>query len=177
MQGKIPKANETTMSSETQTMLSKETIFRFGKQRILHIPFIILRQNGMNGFIMRLKPLNCFITCTKLKMTTPKQIREPIWPGQWAVSLNIKSVSCHSPTVKRHCCFFHSGRRAKWTSSRYCLLVCPQVQRHLQEYSKHLASVLEDRYKSVPIYKQCSHIGRLIYSGKDRLVESSTSAS
>ena len=54
---------------------------------------------------MSLKPLNQFITCKTFKMTTLKQIREAIHPGQWAVSLDIKSAYCHIPIESRHCCF------------------------------------------------------------------------
>ena len=54
---------------------------------------------------MNLKALNQYITCTKFKMTTLKQVMEAIDPGQWVVSLNIKSAYCHIPIARRHHCF------------------------------------------------------------------------
>ena len=40
-----------------------------------------------------------------LKMTTLKQIREAIHPGQWVVSLDIKAAYCYIPIARRHHCF------------------------------------------------------------------------
>ena len=46
-------------------------------------------------------------------MTTLKQIREAIHPGQWAVSLDIKSAYCHIPIARRHQCFLHFHQKGK----------------------------------------------------------------
>ena len=84
-------------------------------------PFLIPKKNGESHFVMNLKPQNQYITCTNFKMTTLKQIREAIHQGQWAVSLDIKSVYCHIPTARSHHCFLCF----KWKGKVYQFKILP----------------------------------------------------
>ena len=103
---KVPKAQESMITSEVSSMLSEGTIdLGPGNEGFFTYPFLISKKNEESHFIMNLKPINQVITCTKFKITTLKQIREAICSGQWAVSLNIKSAYCHIPITKRHHCF------------------------------------------------------------------------
>ena len=105
---KVPKTQKSMMTSEVSSMLSEGTIkFGPGNKVFFTYPFLISKKNGESHFIMNLKLLNQYISCTKLKMATLKQIKEAIHPEQWAVSLNIKSAYCHIPIARRHCCFLH----------------------------------------------------------------------
>ena len=111
---KVPKTQESIVSSEVSSMLAKDTTeLGWGNKGFFTYPFLISKKNGESHFFMNLKLLNQFITCTKYKMTTLKQIREAICPGQWEVSLNIKSAYCHIPITRRyHCslCFRWEGK-------------------------------------------------------------------
>ena len=70
------------------------------EQRILYIHFLIPKKIGESNFIINLNPLSQYITFMMFKMTTVKQIREAIHPGQWAVLPDIKSLYCHIPIGK-----------------------------------------------------------------------------
>ena len=73
---KVPKAQDSMMTSEVSPMLSEDTIeLGPGKKGFFTYPFLILRENVESHFIMNLKPLNQYINCTKFKMTTLKQGR------------------------------------------------------------------------------------------------------
>ena len=79
---------------------------------------------------MNLKPLNQYITCTKFKMTTLKQVREAIHSGQWVVSLNIKSAHCHIPIARKHCCFLcfqWKGKAHQFKTLPFCLFTAPNT--------------------------------------------------
>ena len=103
---KVPKAQENMVASEVSSLLSEGTIeLGPGNKGFFKYPFLIPKKNRESCFIMNLKPLNQFITCTKFKMTILKQIREAIHPGQWAVSLDITSAYCHIPIARKHHCF------------------------------------------------------------------------
>ena len=94
------------MASEVRSMLPKGTTESGAGNKGFYIyPFLIPKKNVESHPTINLKPLNQFITCIKFQMTTLKQMREVIHPEQWAVSLDIKSVYCHIPTVRRHHCF------------------------------------------------------------------------
>ena len=68
---KIPKDQESVMSSEINTMLLKSTIDLCpGNKGLFTYPFIIPMKNRKSCCIMNLEPLNQFITGTKFKMTT-----------------------------------------------------------------------------------------------------------
>ena len=75
---KILKVQEAAVALEIIFMLSKETT-EIGPGT--NIPLIIPIKNGESHLSMNLKMLNYFITCTKLKITTLKQIRETTHPG------------------------------------------------------------------------------------------------
>ena len=80
---KVPKAQETTMTSEVSSMLSEGTIeLGPGNKGFFAYPFLIPKKNRESHFIMNLKPLNKYITCTKFKMATLKQMREAIHQAQ-----------------------------------------------------------------------------------------------
>ena len=111
---KVPKSQESMMTSEVSSMLSEGTIeLGPGNKGILYISLPDSQEKWGSYFIMNLKPLNQYITCTKLKMTTLKQIREAIHPGQWASSLYIKSAYFHIPIARRHHCFLHFQWKGK----------------------------------------------------------------
>ena len=80
---KVPKNQESMMVLEVRSMLS-EGIMEIAPRNkgFFTYPFLIPNNNGESHFIMNLKLLNQFNTCTKFKMTTLKQIRETIYPGQ-----------------------------------------------------------------------------------------------
>ena len=63
-------------------MLSEYTI-KLGlvNKAFFSYPLLIPKENGKSHFIMNLRPLNQYITWTKSKKTTLKQIREAILPG------------------------------------------------------------------------------------------------
>ena len=72
---KIPMAQEDPISLKINTMFFKETIgVGSKKQRFFICPFMNAWKNSFSHFIMNLKPLNCFITCTQFKTVTLKQI-------------------------------------------------------------------------------------------------------
>ena len=69
----IPKGQEATMCSEINIMLLNETMdLGPGNKGFFTQALIISKNNSMSCFIMNLKPLNQFCTCTKFKMTTLK---------------------------------------------------------------------------------------------------------
>ena len=41
----------------------------------------------------------------KVQNDHPEANKGAIHPGQWAISLNIKSAYCHIPVARRHHCF------------------------------------------------------------------------
>ena len=87
------------MSTEINTMLSDGTIeLCLGNKGFFTYLLIIPKKNGLSCIIINLNPLNQFITCAKLKMTTLKQIRETVQPG----TLDIKSAYFHIPIRRRH---------------------------------------------------------------------------
>ena len=111
---KVPKAQDGKMASEVRSMLSRGTIgVGSGNKGFLTYPYLIPKKNGESHFIMNLKPLNWFLSCTKFKMTILKQIREAIHPGQWTVLLDIKWAYFHIPMARRHCCFLCFRWRGK----------------------------------------------------------------
>ena len=66
---KIPETQESMITSEVRSMLSKvNTEVGPGNKGFLHTPFhypfLIPKKNGKSHFIINLKPLNQFITCT-----------------------------------------------------------------------------------------------------------------
>ena len=83
------------------------------EQGILYISLFDSQENGGGHFMMNLKPLNHFITCTKFKTTILKQIREAIHPGQWGISLHIKPAYCDIPIARIHHCILHFRLRGK----------------------------------------------------------------
>ena len=148
---KVPKTQESMMTSEVRSILSKgATEVGPGDQEILHITLPNSKENGESHFIMNLKLRNQFITCTKFKMTTLKQIREDIHPGQWAFSLNIKSAFCHIPIARRHhclLCFRWKGKVYWFRTLPFSLSTAPKTFMKVKKPILHL--VLEDGYKSV----------------------------
>ena len=100
---------------------------------------------------MNLKPLNCFITCTKFKITTLKEMRETIWPGQLAVSPETRSAYCHFPIARRYYCFLCFRWRGRVTRSRPCLLVCLQPKDFQQNKKTHLALLQQDGHSPVSV--------------------------
>ena len=123
---KVPKAQESMMTSEASSMLSEGTKeLGPGNKGFFQYPSLIPKKNAESHFIMSLKSLNQYITCTKFKMTTLKQIRE-------AVLLNINSAYCHIPLQGDIIASFASSGKAKSTSSRPCLSVYPLLPRSLQ---------------------------------------------
>ena len=79
------------MLSEIDTKLSERTVELVpGNTGFCTYPFVIPKKNGMSYFLKNLKPLNQFITGTKFKMTTIRQIKEAIHPDHFAISLDIK---------------------------------------------------------------------------------------
>ena len=96
---KMPMTQEATVSSEIKVMLSKKTVKLDMGKRVLYIPLYSPKRNHMSLFIMSIKPLNNFITCTKFKIS-PRN-RKAFHPGYWTILLNITSAYCHIPIVKR----------------------------------------------------------------------------
>ena len=99
---KVPRTQESMMTSEVRSMLFEGNIeVGPGNKGFFTYPFLIPKQNKESHVTMNLKPLNWFITCTRFKIATLKQIRQAIHPGQWSDSLDIKSAYCHIPIWKR----------------------------------------------------------------------------
>ena len=70
---KEPKTEESIMASEVKSVLFEYTMeVGPGNKGFFMYPFLIPKKNGESHFIMNLKLLNQFITCTKFKMTTFK---------------------------------------------------------------------------------------------------------
>ena len=85
---KVPRSQYSMMAWEVRSILSKGTMEGGpGNKGFFTYPFLIPKRNGESQFIMNLKLLNWFITCTKFKMTILKQKREAIHPGQLVVLL------------------------------------------------------------------------------------------
>ena len=122
VRGKMQKAQEAALSLEIHTMISERTTeLALGNKGFFTYPFIIPQKNGRSCFIMNLKPLNHFITCTKFKMTILRQIREAIYLDQWAVWLHIKLVYCHIPIARKHCCSLYF----RWKNTLYQFRTLP----------------------------------------------------
>ena len=140
---KVAKTQENMMTSEISSMLFKGTK-ELGSQRTrdsLHIPSQFPRKNGESHFIMSLKPLNQFITCTMFKMNTPKQKGEVICSGQWIVSLNIKSAYCHTPIPRRHywfLCFRWKGKVYQFKTLPFSLSTAPKMFMRVMKSTLHL---------------------------------------
>ena len=93
----VPKTQETIMASEVRSVLSKDTTeVGPGNKIFLTYPFLIPKKNGESHFIMNLKLLNQFITWTKFKTTTLKQIRKAIHPGKGSLAQHQISILLHS---------------------------------------------------------------------------------
>ena len=111
---KVPKIHESMIASEVRLMMSEGTIEVCpGNKAFLTYPSLIIKKNEKSHFIMNLKPLNQFITCTKLKITTLKEIWEAICPRQWVVLLKIIQHTGHISKAKRHHCFLCFRWRGK----------------------------------------------------------------
>ena len=68
---------DSMMTSGVSSMLSEDTIeLGPGNKGFFIYPFMIPKKKGESHFIMNLKPLNQFITCTKFKITTIKHLRK-----------------------------------------------------------------------------------------------------
>ena len=103
---KVPKTWESIKTADVRSILSEGIIdLGPGNKGFFTYSFLIPKTNEEIHFIMSLKLLNQYITCTNFKMTTQKQIREAIHLGQWTVSFNIKSTYYHIPIAGRHHCF------------------------------------------------------------------------
>ena len=99
-------------------MLSERAVdLCLGNKGFFIYHFIIPKKNGMSCFVMNLKSLNQFITCTGFEMPTLKHIMETIHLGHWAVLLEIKSAYCHIPYARGHCCFLCFRGKMSYISS------------------------------------------------------------
>ena len=139
------------MTSEFNLMLSEGPIeLGHGNKGFFTYPFLILKKNRESHFIMNVKPLNQYIACTKFKMMTLKQIREAIHPGQWAVSLDIKSAYCNIPTASRHHCFLHfqwKGKVYQFRTLPFGLSTAPKTFTRVMK--PILSPMLEDGYNNI----------------------------
>ena len=128
-------------------MLSEETIqLGLETKGSSHTPLLSPRKNGISHFIMNLKPLNCFITCTKFKMSTLKQIRGAYdWVnGQFHWTSNQHNAT--SKWLGGTTAFYTSDPKAGCTSSGHCLLVCPQPKDIYQNNKTNLAPLQKDLF-------------------------------
>ena len=73
---KVPKAQESMMTSELSSMLSNGTL-ELGpwNKGFFTYPFLIHRKNWESHFIMNLKLLNQFITCTKFTASFASSVK------------------------------------------------------------------------------------------------------
>ena len=154
-------------------MLSERTI-ELGpvKKMFLPYPFVIykrIEEDWMSCFIMNLKLLNQFITCTKFKMNTEQQIREVIHLGYWAILLDIKSATATNPQkggTTVFSCF-------KWKEKHHIILqdtilwLINSVKDLHKGYETHLSSLSGDRNNCFCIW-QCTHPDRILQAGQDR---------
>ena len=129
---RVSMTQESMMASEVRSMLSEGTMEVCpGNNGFFTYSFFIPMKIWESCSIMNLKQLNWFITCRKFKMTTLNQIREAIHPGQWAVSLNIKSAYCLIPISWRHYFSLTSGEEAKSSNLGPCPLADPLLSKPL----------------------------------------------
>ena len=171
---KVPKCQESMMASEVRSILSKSTLeVDPGNKGFLAYLFLTPKKNGESFFIMNLKLLNHFITCTKFKMTTQKQIREAIHPGQWAVSFQHQVSLLPHPNSKETSMFPSiQVERQSLPVQDLALLLIHCCQDLCEGHETHPTSMTEDRYNSFFIPLQCSSTSQLLHSSQRKWAES-----
>ena len=136
------REEELQIQKEVTSLLSKKAIEKAPNNKgFFSRLFVVPKADGGTRPIINLKPLNKFIKKEHFRMSTLKDVKKNLQPGDWAVTLDLKDAYLHVPVHRRHRRFLRfnfKGQAYQFKTLPFGLTSAPRVFTRVTKPLLHL---------------------------------------